>query len=82
VRICSLCVILLSVAGVVGCSANPYYGSTPAPPDRLHAFIPPPPVTPMEEAMSWGTTGCVPIGDGSEDVAPNYSGYIPPLGNQ
>jgi hypothetical protein len=82
VRICSLCVILLSVAGVVGCSANPYYASTPAPPDRLHAFIPSPPVTPMAEAMSWGTTGSVPVGDGSEDVAPNYSGYIPPLGNQ
>ena len=81
-RICSLCVILLSLAAVAGCSANPYYGSTPAPPDRLHAFVPPPPATPMAEAMSWGTTGSVPVGDGSEDVAPNYSGYIPPLGNQ
>ena len=81
-RIWSLCVILLSVAGAVGCSANPYYGSTLAPPDRLHAFIPPPPSSPMTVAMSWGTSGCVPIGDGTEDVAPNYSGYIPPLGNQ
>jgi len=82
VRIYGLSVILLGMAGLVGCSADPYRGPTLAPPDRLHAFVPAPPAALGAERMSWVTIS-VPLGDpGETDVAPNYSGYIPPLGNQ
>jgi hypothetical protein len=73
------CVSFLCAIGLVGCSADPYRAPTPAPPDRLHAFAPPPPITPLAEALNWGTSGCVPIGDGNGDLAPNYSGYVPRL---
>jgi poly(3-hydroxybutyrate) depolymerase len=62
--------ILAAAAAMAGCSADPYKGRTPAPPDRLTA-----PAT--ETTSNPGATGSVPIGDGSESAAPNYSGSIP-----
>jgi len=62
--------ILASAAALAGCSGDPYKGPAPAPPDHLMA-----PAT--ETASSPGSTGSVPIGDGSESAAPNYSGSIP-----
>lgn len=65
-----LILTLACVAALAGCSADPYKGRAPAPPDDLTA-----PVT--EAASTQGSTGSVPIGDGSESAAPNYSGSIP-----
>jgi hypothetical protein len=62
--------ILTCAVALAGCSADPYKGRTPAPPDRLSAVA-------IEPASSPGSTGSVPIGDGSESAAPNYSGYFP-----
>ncbi len=63
--------ILVGAAAMAGCSADPYKGRVPAPPDRLTA--------PANEAAASnpGSTGSVPIGDGTESAAPNYSGSIP-----
>jgi hypothetical protein len=81
VRIYDFIVILLFMAGLIGCSADPYRGPIPAPPDWLHAVVPSPPATLGPEAMNWVTIS-VPLSDPSDDaLAPNYSGYIPPLGN-
>ncbi|HLN00466.1 MAG TPA: hypothetical protein VK335_14360 [Bryobacteraceae bacterium] len=64
--------MLACVAALAGCSADPYKGSIPAPPDRL------PEVAEVPAAnTNPGATGMVPLGDGTESVAPNYSGYIP-----
>ncbi len=66
-------VLILTLGAVMaGCSADPYKGRVAAPPDRL------PPVEQASEAENNpGATGTVPIGDGTESAAPNYSGYIP-----
>jgi hypothetical protein len=80
VHIHKTCVSVLCVAGLVGCSAAPFAVPTLAPPDRLHAFVPPLPPTLMDDVLSWGTSAYVPLGDGSGDLAPNYAGYIPSLG--
>lgn len=57
---------------MAGCSADPYKGRVAAPPDRLPA------VTQASETESNpSATGSVPIGDGTESAAPNYSGHIP-----
>ena len=69
-----LILILVGVAAMAGCSADPYKGRTPAPPDRLPEVAEMPAVDTNPSA-----TGSVPIGDGSEIAAPNYSGYIPRL---
>jgi hypothetical protein len=82
VHIHKTCVSVLCVAGLVGCSAAPYAVPTLAPPDRLHAFVPPLPPTLMDDVLSWGTSAYVPLGDGSGDLAPNYAGYIPSLGGR
>jgi len=73
------CVSVLCVAGLVGYSPAPYAAPTLAPPDRLHACVPPPPPTLMDHVLTWGISAYVPVGDGSGDLAPNYSGYITPL---
>ena len=66
--------ILSWVAGLAGCSVDPYRGPTPAPPDRI---------TIVERGagkeVHTPVTGCVPLRDGGESAAPNYSGYIPPV---
>lgn len=62
--------ILILAAAMAGCSADPYKGRTPAPPDHLTAAA-------TETTSNPGATGSVPIGDGSESAAPNYSGSIP-----
>lgn len=67
-----LMLILGCVAAMAGCSADPYKGRTPAPPDRLPELTEAPAVDTNPSA-----TGSVPIGDGTESAAPNYSGYIP-----
>jgi len=65
-------------AGLAGCSADPYRAPMPAPPDFERSPGPlEPPAPPTGEAPPSGAVGCVPIGDGSERLAPNYSGYIP-----
>ena len=64
--------VLACVAAMAGCSADPYKGRVPAPPDRLPEVTEAPAVDTNPSAM-----GSVPIGDGSENAAPNYSGYIP-----
>ena len=66
--------ILIAAAAMVmaGCSADPYKGRTPAPPDKLTAAV-----ESSDDSANPSVTGTVPIGDGSEDVAPNYSGHIP-----
>jgi hypothetical protein len=59
-------------AALAGCSADPYKGRTPAPPDRL--------VTPVQNTAAQSkpeAAGTVPQGDGSEKVAPTDSGYFP-----
>ncbi len=71
-KIRKLVLIVTLAAAMAGCSADPYKGRTPAPPDRL----PPEADVPAEE-HNLGATGSVPIGDGTESAAPNYSGYIP-----
>lgn len=64
--------VLACVAAMAGCSADPYKGQVPAPPDRL------PEVAEVPSAdNNPGAIGSVPIGDGTESAAPNYSGYIP-----
>jgi len=72
VHIRKLVLILTFAAAMAGCSADPYKARVPAPPDRLPA---------MQQASSTennpSATGSVPIGDGTESAAPNYSGYIP-----
>jgi len=65
-----LSLILICAAAMAGCSADPYKGRTPAPPDHLTAPA-------AEPANSPGSTGSVPIGDGSESAAPNYSVSVP-----
>ncbi|HKW99708.1 MAG TPA: hypothetical protein VJN43_18345 [Bryobacteraceae bacterium] len=73
-------VALLGTMWLVGCSADPYKGLTPAPPDRLTA-----PLATNESAdtpAERGATGTIPAGDGSEALAPNDSGQIPRLPNQ
>lgn len=67
-----LILILACAAAMAGCSADPYKGRTPAPPDRLAEVAEVPAVD-----TNPGATGSVPIGDGTESAAPNYSGYIP-----
>jgi len=79
VHIHKTCVSVLCVAGLAGCSAAPYAAPALAPPDRLHAFMAPPPPTLMDQVLSWGISAYVPVGDGTGNLAPNYSGYIPPL---
>ncbi|HUJ23522.1 MAG TPA: hypothetical protein VLX58_18440 [Bryobacteraceae bacterium] len=70
--------VFLCAAGLAGCSADPYKGSVPAPPDRLRPPAEmPSSALPAGEAPPWSATGCVPVGDGSEREAPNASGYIP-----
>jgi len=64
--------LILACAAMAGCSADPYKGRTPAPPDRLPEVAEAPAVDTNPSA-----TGSVPIGDGTESAAPNYSGYIP-----
>lgn len=67
-----LALILTFGAAMAGCSADPYKGRAPAPPDRL------PPVEQASQAENnSGSTGSVPLGDGTESAAPNYSGHIP-----
>ncbi len=67
-----LTLILACVAAMAGCSADPYKGRTPAPPDRLPEVADAPAVDTNPSA-----TGSVPLADGSESAAPNYSGNIP-----
>jgi hypothetical protein len=72
VDIRKLVLILTFGAAMAGCSADPYKGRVPAPPDRVQ------PVAQSSEAENNpGATGSVPIGDGTESAAPNYSGHIP-----
>lgn len=59
-------------AAMAACSADPYKGRVPAPPDRLPKVAAAPAV-----ATNPSATGSVPIADGSESAAPNYSGHIP-----
>ena len=69
--------LMLAIVVLAGCSADPRKGRVAAPPDRLQA----PPVMaarPPEEIPD-GRTGSIPLGDGSESVAPNYSGHLPRL---
>lgn len=70
-------IVLLGTIWLCGCSADPYKGRTPAPPDRLSAPLATTASanTPAER----GATGTVPAGDGSEAQAPNDSGEIPRL---
>ena len=72
-----LVLVLIGAAGLCGCSADPYKGASPAPPDRLS----PPPASTASAGASTekGTTGSVPSGDGSEASAPNASGEVPHL---
>lgn len=67
-----LILVLVGAAVMAGCSADPYKGSTAAPPDRLPEAAEAPAVD-----TNPGATGSVPIGDGTESAAPNYSGDIP-----
>ena len=67
-----LILTLACVVAMAGCSADPYKGRTPAPPDRLLEVA----ETPAFDTNP-SATGSVPIGDGTESAAPNYSGYIP-----
>lgn len=67
-----LILILACVAAMAGCSADPYKGRVPAPPDRLQKAVEAPAMNDNPSA-----TGSVPIGDGSESAAPNYSGNLP-----
>jgi hypothetical protein len=67
-----LILMVACVAALAGCSADPYKGRTPAPPDRLPEVAEAPAVNTNPSAI-----GSVPIGDGTESAAPNYSGYIP-----
>jgi len=69
-------IILLCMAGLAGCSADPYKGRTPAPPDRLNGVAGLVPES-SSQAPIWGATGSVPVGDGTEGFAPNYSGSFP-----
>jgi len=72
VHLRKLIFILACAAAMAGCSADPYKGRIPAPPDRLPEVAEVPAVDTNPSA-----TGSVPIGDGTESAAPNYSGYIP-----
>jgi len=69
--------LLFAIAVLASCSADPRKGSVAAPPDRIEA--PPATATRPPEEIADGRTACVPLGDGSESVAPNYSGYLPRL---
>jgi PBP1b-binding outer membrane lipoprotein LpoB len=72
-------VITVGIAGLAGCSADPYKGRTPAPPDRLQPVAAMAAAPASSETSGTAVTGSVPAGDGSEALAPNYSGYIPRL---
>jgi hypothetical protein len=72
-----LSAIFLCAAALIGCSADPYKGRAPAPPDRLRSLPSLAAATPAGDAPHSGLAGPVPIGDGSESVAPNGSGNIP-----
>jgi len=67
-----LCLIIACAAGMAGCSADPYKGRVAAPPDRLPAIA-----ESSGAENNPAVLGSVPIGDGSESAAPNYSGHIP-----
>jgi hypothetical protein len=82
VKIGMFWIAVLCVAGLVGCSADPYKGPTPAPPDRLSGPHGPAPALSSSQAPIWGATGSVPSGHGSEKLAPNYSGYFPRVTGQ
>jgi len=78
VDIGKLVLIITCAAAMAGCSADPYKGRVPAPPDRL-----PPVEQSSNMEINPSATGSVPIGDGTESAAPNYSGHIPRVtGNQ
>ena len=72
-----LVLVFIGAAAVCACSADPYKGASPAPPDRLS----PPPASAASASApaKKGTTGSLPAGDGSEAAAPNDSGEVPHL---
>lgn len=82
VKIRMFWITILCITGLVGCSADPYKGRTPAPPDRLNGLAGLAPALSSSQTPVWGATGSVPAGDGSERLAPNYSGYFPRVTGQ